>query len=93
MEGLGKNRRRPPKRAFSPAQLLLLHGPDAAARCCCLLSPMLKLAVPCTLAPCLATQVGNISPWFIGAFITPLVLMLAVNLLLMYHGVDEATYR
>ena len=39
---------------------------------------MLKLAVPCTLAPCLATQVGNISPWFIGAFITPLVLMLAV---------------
>lgn len=30
--------------------------------------------------------VANISPWFIGAFITPLVLMLTVNVILMLSG-------
>ena len=37
--------------------------------------------------------VGNISPWFIGAFITPLLVMLAVNLILMLYGVEDVNFQ
>lgn len=38
-------------------------------------------------------MVANISPYFIGAFITPLVLMLVVNMLLMLSPVVDATFE
>ena len=37
--------------------------------------------------------VGNISPWFLGAFIAPLVLMLVVNVVLMLSGAHARAGR